>query len=89
MPTSAELVAAARRQVRAVSLDEIRRRLAAREPMVLVDVREKDETSTGVIPGAILLPRGLLELSIEQKVPDRAAPVVVYCAGGTRSARPV
>ena len=86
MPTSAELVAAARRQVRAVSLDEIRRRLAAREPMVLVDVREKDETSTGVIPGAILLPRGLLELSIEQKVPDRAAPVVVYCAGGTRSA---
>ena len=87
MPTtSAELVAAARREVPSVSLEEVRRRLDARAPMVLLDVREKDETRAGVIPGAIVLARGLLELSIEQKVPDRAAPIVVYCAGGVRSA---
>jgi molybdopterin/thiamine biosynthesis adenylyltransferase/rhodanese-related sulfurtransferase len=86
MTSSAELVAAARRQVRAVSLDEVRRRLDAREPMVLVDVREKEETRAGAIPGALLVPRGLLELQIEQKLPDRGARVVVYCAGGVRSA---
>jgi molybdopterin/thiamine biosynthesis adenylyltransferase/rhodanese-related sulfurtransferase len=86
MPTSAELVASARRGVRTVSLEEVRRRLEAREPMVLVDVREKDEARGGTIPGAIHVPRGFLELQIEQRVPDRAAPIVVYCAAGVRSA---
>lgn len=52
---------------------------------VLLDVREADEHATGMIPGAIHIPRGFLELRVEKAVADRAAPVVVYCAGGTRS----
>jgi molybdopterin/thiamine biosynthesis adenylyltransferase/rhodanese-related sulfurtransferase len=87
MPTTyTDLIAGVRKQVKEVSLDEIKRRLEAREPMVLVDVREKEEYRAGFIPGAISVPRGFLEMQIEQRVPDKSAPVVLYCAGGTRSA---
>jgi molybdopterin/thiamine biosynthesis adenylyltransferase/rhodanese-related sulfurtransferase len=53
---------------------------------LLIDCREPDEHAAGAIDGAIHIPRGFLELRIEGKAPDRAAPIVVYCAGGTRSA---
>jgi rhodanese-related sulfurtransferase len=81
-----ELIEEARRQVRLVPLDELRRRLEARAPMVLVDVREREETRAGTLPGALIVPRGFLEMQIEQKVPDKGAHVVLYCAGGVRSA---
>jgi sulfur-carrier protein adenylyltransferase/sulfurtransferase len=53
---------------------------------VLVDVREEDEWSEGHIPGAVHVPRGFLESRIERVAPDRAQPVVLYCASGSRSA---
>ncbi|MDI1478809.1 molybdopterin-synthase adenylyltransferase MoeB [Polyangium sp. y55x31] len=87
MPTTyTDLIAEIRKNISTVSLEEIKRRLEANEPMVLVDVREKEENRAGYIPGAISVPRGFLEMQIEQKVPDKNAPVVLYCAGGTRSA---
>src|SRR5262245_2756645 len=52
----------------------------------VIDVREQDEFVQGSIPGARWIPRGYLELRIEEAVPDRDRPLVVYCAGGTRSA---
>jgi molybdopterin/thiamine biosynthesis adenylyltransferase/rhodanese-related sulfurtransferase len=60
--------------------------LAAESRPLLVDVREQDEWSEGHIPGAVHVPRGFLESRIEAAAPDRAAPVIVYCAGGARSA---
>jgi molybdopterin/thiamine biosynthesis adenylyltransferase/rhodanese-related sulfurtransferase len=51
-----------------------------------VDVREPDEFEQGTIPGAVFIPRGHLESQIESKVPDRGTPLVVFCAGGARSA---
>ena len=54
--------------------------------LVLIDVREAEEWQSGVVPGAITIPRGLLELSVEDDVPDRNAEIVCYCAGGVRSA---
>jgi sulfur-carrier protein adenylyltransferase/sulfurtransferase len=51
----------------------------------IVDVREKNEWDEGHIPGAVHVPRGYLELRIENTVPDKSKPVVLYCAGGTRS----
>ncbi|HVK64331.1 MAG TPA: molybdopterin-synthase adenylyltransferase MoeB [Polyangium sp.] len=87
MPTTyTDLIAEVRKTISTVTLEEIKRRLEAHEPMVLVDVREKDENRAGYIPGALSVPRGFLEMQIEQKVPDKNAPVVLYCAGGTRSA---
>jgi sulfur-carrier protein adenylyltransferase/sulfurtransferase len=55
------------------------------QDVVLVDVREKHEWNDGYIPGAIHVPRGFLELQIEEAVPDKSKTVVLYCAGGTRS----
>jgi sulfur-carrier protein adenylyltransferase/sulfurtransferase len=53
---------------------------------VVLDVREPDEYEQGALPGAIHIPRGHLESQVEGRVPDHDAHLVVYCAGGTRSA---
>jgi len=56
-----------------------------RTDVVVVDVREKLEWNEGYIPGAIHVPRGFLELQIEEAVPDKDKTVLLYCAGGVRS----
>jgi sulfur-carrier protein adenylyltransferase/sulfurtransferase len=87
MPTTyADLIAQVRKRTKQVPLEELKRRLDAREAMVLLDVREKDEWRGGYIPGAISIPRGFLEIQAEQKLTDKNAHIVAYCAGGTRSA---
>ena len=65
-------------------LDEARRMLE-QPGTVLIDVRESDEWRQGHIPQAVGIPRGFLELRIEEKVPDHKAPVILQCASGTRS----
>jgi sulfur-carrier protein adenylyltransferase/sulfurtransferase len=84
--TYSDLLQETKSQIRMVTLEEVKRRFDAREPYVLLDVREKDETRLGFIPGAVLVPRGYLEQQIEAKVPDKDARVVIYCASGVRSA---
>src|SRR3984885_10795991 len=87
MPTTyTDLMADVRKRPKQVSLEELKRRFDAGEKMTLVDVREKDEWRGGYIPGAVSIPRGLLEIQAEQKLPDKNARIVAYCAGGTRSA---
>jgi molybdopterin/thiamine biosynthesis adenylyltransferase/rhodanese-related sulfurtransferase len=80
--TYQEMLDAARRRVGEITP----RDLAARtdEP-ALIDVREPDEWELGTLPGAVLVPRGTLEYTVEGKMPDRNRPVVVYCEGGHRS----
>jgi sulfur-carrier protein adenylyltransferase/sulfurtransferase len=51
-----------------------------------LDVREPDEFEQGALPGAIHIPRGHLEFQVEGRIPDKTAPLYVYCAGGVRSA---
>jgi molybdopterin/thiamine biosynthesis adenylyltransferase/rhodanese-related sulfurtransferase len=53
---------------------------------VFVDVREQNEWDTGYIPGALHVPLATVEEQIENLVPDRKLPVVLYCARGNRSA---
>ena len=53
---------------------------------VLIDVRERDEFVQGHAKGAIHLSKGIIELKIEDAVPDVATPVICYCGGGMRSA---
>lgn len=59
--------------------------LIANQDAAIIDVREQDEVDQGLIPGAVHIPRGYLELRIEDAVRDKTRPVVVYCAGGVRS----
>jgi molybdopterin/thiamine biosynthesis adenylyltransferase/rhodanese-related sulfurtransferase len=54
--------------------------------LILLDVREPDEYEQGAIPHAVHIPRGHLESQVETKLPDKTAPVLIYCAGGVRSA---
>jgi len=83
MPTYQEILEQTRAQVREA---DPRESLRLREQgATLIDVREQDEVDQGTIPGAIHIPRGYLEMRIEEAVPDRSAPLVVYCAGGVRS----
>jgi molybdopterin/thiamine biosynthesis adenylyltransferase/rhodanese-related sulfurtransferase len=86
--TYSDLFAEIRQSVKILSLDELKARLASRKekPFTLVDVREKDEFRAGFIPGALHIPRAHLEMQAEQKLPDKNAEIIVYCAGGTRSA---
>src|SRR6266850_408862 len=80
--TKTELLKDARKQVPEVTATELSRQ--SPRPVIL-DVREQSETDAGMLAGARHVPRGFLELRIEETVPDRGADVVLYCAGGTRS----
>ncbi len=51
----------------------------------LIDIREQNEYVQGFIEGAQWIPRGFLEIKIEDPVSDRSTPIVLYCAGGIRS----
>src|SRR5580704_4958709 len=87
MPTTyTDLISDVRKRTRQISLEELKRRVDAGEKMTLVDVREKDEWRAGYIPGAVSVPRGFLESQAEQKLPEKGARIVTYCAGGARSA---
>lgn len=83
--TYQQIMDEARAQVPEVSPDDVKTRLAADAKPVVLDVREKEEYRQGFIPGAVSIPRGFLEMRVEEAVPDKTAPVVAYCAGGTRS----
>ncbi len=83
--TFKELMDEARREVPEWSIDQVRERLADGRGYVLLDVREREEFREGHIEGAISVPRGFLEMRIEETVPDKRTPIIAYCAGGTRS----
>src|SRR3984893_3576508 len=85
MATFGELLAAARGEIKEARPDQVDAQLKTSEPPVLVDIREPDEIQQGIIPGAVVIPRGYFELRVERRVPDHDQPVVVYCAGGVRS----
>ncbi|HRW36315.1 MAG: molybdopterin-synthase adenylyltransferase MoeB [Acidimicrobiales bacterium] len=70
------------REVTTAEADELRKA----EGAIVLDVREPDEYEQGAIPGSMHIPRGTLETNIEMRVPDHDTPLVVLCAGGTRSA---
>lgn len=82
MPNFSSLLSQVKTSIKETKVDEI----TAQPPQVLIDVREGDEHQEGFIPGALWIPRGKLELRIEDAVPDRGADIVLYCAGGNRSA---
>jgi molybdopterin/thiamine biosynthesis adenylyltransferase/rhodanese-related sulfurtransferase len=85
MATFRDLLAATKSEIREVDTNEAAE-LAAQHGTLVLDVREPDEHDQGALPGALHIPRGHLEAQIEGKVPAKDTPIVVYCAGGVRSA---
>jgi rhodanese-related sulfurtransferase len=86
MPKSGrDLINEAKSRIREVSPRDVQEMRRRGDEVVYLDVREPNEWNLGRIPGALFLPRGTLETRIEQMVP-RDRKVVIYCAGGNRSA---
>jgi molybdopterin/thiamine biosynthesis adenylyltransferase/rhodanese-related sulfurtransferase len=81
--SSRELVDQARQEVAEIAPKELSERLHGSRR--LLDVREPDEILQGVLPDAVMIPRGFLELRVEGAIPDRSTPITVYCASGVRS----
>ncbi len=83
--TYKELMTEAKRLVPEASPQEVKAKLDRGEKFLLLDVREKEEYRDGHLDGALSLPRGFLEIRVEDAVPDHSTPIVAYCGGGTRS----
>jgi rhodanese-related sulfurtransferase len=79
------LVEEARARVEEVSCAAVARMLDAGERFELVDVREHEEWTRGHLPRARHLCKGIIERDVETAIPDRDAPIVLYCGGGYRS----
>lgn len=85
-PGFLKIVQDAKTRVTECTVADVKRRLDAGERFTLVDVREESEFAAGHAPGAVHMSKGVIERDVETKVPDRAAPLVLYCGGGFRSA---
>lgn len=85
MATFRDLLSKAKAQITEVDTAEAQKRIQG-GGFIVLDVREPDEFDQGALPDVLHIPRGHLEAQIEGKIIDKAAPVVVYCAGGVRSA---
>ncbi|MDP3268780.1 MAG: rhodanese-like domain-containing protein [Legionella sp.] len=82
-----DLVAESKKNIKEISPTHLKEKLDRKEPLQLIDVREESEwNSSGHIPGAIHLPKGIIERDIEKAISDSATPIVVYCSGGFRCA---
>ena len=85
-PEFLKIVAEAKTRVRETNVQEVKKRLDAGEAFVLIDVREDNEWAKGHLPGAVHISKGVIERDIENAVPAKTTPLVLYCGGGFRSA---
>ena len=80
------LVKDARTRIREIGPGQLAALQSADPSAIVVDVREDNEWDKSRIPGALHVGRGVLEGSIESRIPQKATPIVVYCQGGGRAA---
>ena len=90
-PSVGQYVASVKKQVKTINMAEFKAALDRGDVGVLVDVREADEFADGHIPGAVNVPRGLIEFTIWAHVgfPDKtdtARQLTLYCKTGGRCA---
>jgi rhodanese-related sulfurtransferase len=86
LPEYKQLVDEAKSQITEIDAAQLKSMQQSGEEFTLIDVREPDEQANGIIPGAVKLPRGLLEWKIDEVTTDKDRDVVLYCGGGGRSA---
>jgi len=85
-PRFLKIVDEAKKNIREVTVDDVKKMLDQGEKFHLVDVREESEWAKDHLPRAIHLGKGIIERDIEQRLPDTSATIVLYCGGGYRSA---
>src|SRR5437879_5732152 len=84
-PGFLKLVNETRPQVKEITVEQTRERLAKNPPAVLLDVREDLEWQKGHAAQAAHLGKGILERDLEQRFPDPDREIIMYCGGGFRS----
>lgn len=85
-PEFLKIVNDSKKRIKEIDFRDIKKRIDAGEKFILVDTREDNEWQRGHIPNAIHLGKGIIERDIEVAIPDKSAPLVLYCGGGFRSA---
>jgi rhodanese-related sulfurtransferase len=90
-PVVKKMVAKAKKQVRLIDMYQFRKQVVRKDRGLIIDVREPDEFKTGYVPGAINIPRGMIEFNIWGHVgyPDKIrlnTRITLYCKVGGRSA---
>lgn len=85
-PRFLQLVQDVKKLIRETTVEEVKTRLDRGEKLCLVDVREESEWARDHLPGALHLGKGILERDIEERLPDPAQEIILYCGGGFRSA---
>lgn len=84
-PGFLKLVDQARTRVKECTVADVQRRMARGEMFHFIDVREDHEFAKDHAKGACHLGKGIIERDIETVIPDKQAPIVLYCGGGFRS----
>lgn len=88
-PTVSQLVAAAKKQIKTIDMATFKSAFDENDLGLVVDVREPGEYADGYIPGAVNVPRGVIELRIWAYVgyPDKtdmSKKITLYCGSGVR-----
>jgi rhodanese-related sulfurtransferase len=81
-----KIVNDAKTRVKETNVPDVKKRRAAGEKFLLVDVREESEWKAGHAVDAVHLGKGVIERDIVKAIPDPSAKVILYCGGGFRSA---
>jgi len=84
--TREQLLQRVMEQVREISSEELHETLQKERDWIVIDIREPYEVEQGHIPDAEIISRGFLELWIDDLAHQADQPIVIYCAGGVRSA---
>jgi rhodanese-related sulfurtransferase len=86
LPEFQQLVNEAKKEIKEITPADLKKMQGSGEDFVLIDVREPDEVAKGTIPGAVVIPRGMVEYNIDKVTTDKDKKLVLYCGGGSRSA---
>ena len=88
-----DFVADAKSRIREISAADAAEAIKKNPNTLVLDVREPAEWAEGHLPGALLVPRGMLEAKAdleyanrEPRLADRSQPIIVHCASAARSA---
>jgi len=81
-----DIVAEAKKGIALLQPAEVKTRLDQPSEVILIDVREKEEFDQGHLPKSFHVARGVLEMTLEKNLRDTQREIILYCAGGGRSA---
>lgn len=81
-----QIVDDAKTRIKETDVHAVKKQMDAGEKFILVDTREESEWARGHMPGAVHMSKGVIERDVETRIPDKNAPIVLYCGGGFRSA---